>query len=538
MDIHLGGSSKLLEAHLPCPLCNSTDAYSRYDDGHGYCFSCEGYTPSEGQEEQASFESSDKFSYEFLPWRSVTSETFRAFNTKTKIANTGKPISVGFRYPNDSYKVRLIDKKEFFTKGEISKEGLFGRNIFASGSHKHVVITEGELDALSLYQVLRTPVVSVHSSSSAARDVALDRSWLQGFERIYLAFDNDEAGRAATASVARLFDYDKVYVIKFSNRKDANEYLEAGEEDVLREIFGRARKYLPETLVSSLDDFDRIIEEEPESGIPYPFKTLTQKTKGIRLGEAVLVTAQEGVGKTEIMHAIEYSLLENTDASVGAIFNEELPKRHLEALAGIRLQRPVHLPDSGCTRDQVREALREVVKEDDRLYVYNNFGSDDPEILLDTIRFLVVARSCRYVLLDHISMVVSGLTTDDERRKLDYISTKLEMMVKELNFSLIVVSHVNDLGQTRGSRYIAKVFGVRVDVTRDLLNPDPVVSRIVHLTLSKNRPAWQTGPAGSYLFDPSTNSYSEIEDGHSNIRPTGTGSHSSFDPQGCELAVQ
>jgi hypothetical protein len=39
---------------------------------------------------------------------------------------------------------------------------------------------------------------------------------------------------------------------------------------------------------------------------------------------------------------------------------------------------------------------------------------------------------------------------------LSYFSTRSEMVVKELDFGLIMVSHVNDLGQTRGSRFITR----------------------------------------------------------------------------------
>jgi hypothetical protein len=31
---------KILEQHIPCPMCSSSDAYCIYSDGHGYCFSC------------------------------------------------------------------------------------------------------------------------------------------------------------------------------------------------------------------------------------------------------------------------------------------------------------------------------------------------------------------------------------------------------------------------------------------------------------------------------------------------------------------
>jgi twinkle protein len=110
-------------------------------------------------------------------------------------------------------------------------------------------------------------------------------------------------------------------------------------------------------------------------------------------------------------------------------------------------------------------------------------------------------------------MVVSGLGGEDERRALDYFSTRLEMMVKELDFALIMVSHVNDDGRTRGSRYISKVADIRIDITRDIQNPDPVLRNTTHLVVSKNRFSGRTGPACQLLFDPNTFTYSESSDG-------------------------
>lgn len=499
-------STKIREQHIPCPSCPSSDAYCIYEDGHGYCFSCSYYKPP--KEEFLS----DLYTYEYLPWRGVTADTFRFYDVKTKIDSEGKPVELGFLYPNGSYKLRPLDKKGFYTKGDIAKAGLFGRNKFAAGSHRTVVITEGELDATSLWQVLRCPVVSVHGASSAATDVGLDRSWCNSFERIVLAFDADEAGREATRRVASLFDYNKVYSVSFrgGDRKDANDYLRHNERDELSTLVANAKRFLPETIVSSFSEFNKIIHEQPKSGVAYPFPTLNYMTYGLRTGESVLITAQEGVGKTEVMHAIEHQLLTETDDAIGAIFLEEPKRRHLQALAGIHLKKPVHLPDSGVTDTETYAAVQNVVRVDDRLHIYSHFGSDDPDVILDTIRFLVSARSCRYILLDHITMVVSGLGGKDERTALDYLSTRLEMMVKELDFALIVVSHVNDDGLTRGSRNISKIADIRIDLSRDVTSPDPTIRRTTHLMVSKNRFCGRTGPAGSLLFDPL--SYTLTED--------------------------
>src|ERR1700730_12324774 len=238
------------QLHIPCPSCPSSDAYCLYADGHGHRFSC-GYHhgPNKGL-----FDLND-YTYEYIGLRGISKESLRVYDIKSKVDHNGKPVALGFRYPFGGTKVRTLDTKHFYWEGT-HRPGLFGLDKFAAGSHKYVTITEGELDAASLYQSIRGPVVSVQSSGSAAADCSADRVWLSSFERIYLAFDGDAAGRDATANVDRLFDYNKVFHVRFSrpDRKDANSYVEAGEADELVQIWHNAKKYLPDTVVSSPED--------------------------------------------------------------------------------------------------------------------------------------------------------------------------------------------------------------------------------------------------------------------------------------------
>lgn len=495
-----------------CPECaahgrdRSQDNLAVYDDGHKYCFACSTYIPGDDTLNDTTY------TFEYLPYRGITSSTFKFYGAKTKIDASGKPIEIGYPERNGSFHIRRLEEKGFYHKGDY-KPGCFGIDKFVPGAHRHIIITEGYEDALSLYQALRgVPVVSVHSSSSAVVDVGHDRSALNAYDRIYLAFDGDEQGSDAAAAVAKLFDYAKVYHIRFpgGNRKDANDFLRHGEVDALLNLYNNAKKFAPQNIESELRVFKNILFEAPKEGVSYGIPTLDYMTYGIRTGETVLLTAQEGVGKTEVMHKIEYTILkEHPDAAVAAIFLEEPKKRHLQALAGIHLQRPVHLPDCGIEDAAVYKAVQDLVRVDDRLHIYSHFGSDDPDHILDTIRFLVSGRGCKYVFLDHITMVVSGLGGDNERRALDYLSTRLEMLVKELDFALILVSHVNDDGLTRGSRNIAKVADIRIDLTRDVTATDPIVRRTTNVLVRKNRFCGRTGPAGQLLFDPATYTLNE-----------------------------
>lgn len=493
---------KITDLHIPCPSCPSSDAYCVYEDGHGFCYSCNYFKPADKELEAFV---TDSFAYEYLGHRGIAKETFARYGVKTKVNAEGKPLADGFIYPNGAVKVRKLDKKQFYWEDngkEASKAGLFGKDKFSSGSHKYVTVTEGEYDALSLYQVLHSPVVSVQSAASAGSDCVVDRDYLNGFERIYLAFDADDPGREAAANVAKLFDYNKVYYVKFTKRKDANEYLQKGEGEELRQIWWNSTTYRPDNVESTLAEFRAALSKSPGEGWKlYPSSKLNEMTYGIRTSESVLITARTGVGKTELMHAIEYAALKETDENVGAIYLEEPKGNHLKALAGIHLQRPVHLPDCGVSEHEISAAIDNLVGRDDRLHLYSHFGSDDPRILEDTVRFLVSARGCRLVLLDHLTMVVAGRKEEDERRALDYISTRLTTMTQELDFALIVASHVNANMQARGSMLIEGNCHIHIQLDRDPKDPDPQIRKTTNFFVNKNRPISMTGPAGSLIFD-------------------------------------
>lgn len=457
----------------------------------------------------------EKFTWQTLGWRGVAPETMAVYGVRARVLPDGTPDAFEFPYGSTASKFRSVASKKFWSTGQMSEAGLFGADKFSAGAGLAITITEGELDALSAYQMLggKYPVVSVRSASSAREDCVRYRDWINSHEKIYLAFDADEVGQKAARDVAPLFDFNKVYHVKLTKHKDANAYLTAGDGNDFKWIWYNAKKFLPEGIISSQEEFDKIIDEsDVKQGIPYPFKVLTEKTYGLRTGEAVLFTALEGIGKTEIVRAIEAHLLRVTEDNVGIIHLEESKSRTLLGLAQYHLSRPVHLPNSGVSKDEVKDAIKAITRRDERVFLYSHFGSSDPDVILDTIRFLVTACGCKWVFLDHITMVVSGLSEDDERKTLDYISTRLAMMVEELDFGLIFVSHVNDHLKTRGSRNISKIADIWVHLHRDQEAASEEERNTTYLTIRKNRWASHTGPGGKLFFDVNTFVVTEKDD--------------------------
>ncbi len=529
---------------MPCPNpdCTSSNGYTEYDDGHGYCFVCNTYQklegkmvsheapleqipPSTGSREDSGEEQKDRvlppkggISLQYPGLRSISPTTERFFNVQTEVDGDGTPYGRLYPYPWGTTKVRIFkdytvrqEEDKFYyrgPKGTGKTRGLFGRDRFDPGSAKVVTVVEGEEDCLAAWEMLggKYPVVSVQSGSTAKDDCAEDREYLNSFSRIYLCLDNDDVGKKATKEIARLFDFNKVYTVPLSTYKDANDYLKAAASESFRNVWYGSKRYIPENIVSTWSEFRDILQSKSSQSIgSYPFGQLQSMAHGFREGEIVLIDAPEGIGKTEFLRAIEYHLLTTTKYNVGYIPLEESKKRHLQGLIGYHLREPLHLTPDKYGDDLLLGKLQELMGHEERLFVYSHFGSDEPDIILDAIRGMVSSAGCKFVFLDHITQVVSGnRDMNDERRVLDYMITRLNMMVQELQYCLILVSHVNDNNDTRGSRLISKAPHFRLSLSRNLESENEDERNTTKLLVRKNRHGSTTGPAGSVRFDPVT----------------------------------
>ena len=109
--------------------------------------------------------------------------------------------------------------KEFHWVGKNEDKQLFGQQLFGKG--KSIVITEGEFDALAVWQARPNwPVCSVpNGAQGAKKSLSLQLDYLLKFDEIILMFDNDEAGIAAVEECVQLFPSDKVFIAPLVSTK-------------------------------------------------------------------------------------------------------------------------------------------------------------------------------------------------------------------------------------------------------------------------------------------------------------------------------
>lgn len=516
--------------HEPCPSCGSSDNLARYDDGHGYCFGCRYYEHGDGVPQDPSSKKSVankdllRGDYEPLIKRKISEETCKKFGY-TLGDYKGKKCHIASYRDSEgtlvAQKLRFADKS-FVTVGDFKSSTLFGSHLWNSG--KKIVITEGEIDALTVSQVQgnKWPTVSLNGGAAAARKCLKNNlEYLNNFQEIILMFDMDEPGQDAAKACADLFPPGKCKIASLP-LKDANECLVKGETQAIVNAIWNSKEYRPDGIITVDDVWDKVIDDTVVSSLPSPWPDLDAKTQGFRLSELVTLCAGSGIGKSAVVREIAYHLLTEHKAKVGMLMLEEDPVRTIKGLLGIHLSKPVFMDRSEFSDEDFKKASEEIGLED-RLYMYDHFGSTAIENLMNRIRFLAKGCDCKWIILDHLSIVVSGLdeaSGGDERRLIDNTMTQLRTLVQETGIGLILISHLKrpsqgkgheegaqtSLNQLRGSHAIAQLSDIVIGLERNQQGDSPNETTIRVL---KNRYSGDTGEAGTLAYDKDTGRLSE-----------------------------
>lgn len=513
--------------HVPCDHCGSSDAGAIYDDGSYHCFSCRTTRKNYDCGDMTDLEIEEKpktfltGTTQDIPNRGLREDTCSKFGYSVGDFK-GEPCHIA-TYRDDkgnivAQKLRLKGKK-FTVIGNGKDMPLYGQHVWGSGG-KSVVITEGEIDALSVSQAFnnRWPVVSLpNGAQSAVKAVQNAYEWLSSFEKIVLCFDNDEPGKEATEAVAAILPAGKAYVMRLP-RKDANEVLLHDGESALTQSFWNAQAWRPDGIVSVGDLREAVLNPPIVASIPYPWSGFNEKLVGLRRGELVTFTAGSGIGKSTAVREILHHLVMKHDQCVGGMFLEESNSRTMEHLVSIELSKNIVLDRDSVTRDDIAAAFDRIAGK--RLYLWDHFGSNHIDAVTTKIRYMARALGVEWVVLDHLSILVSGIDTGDERRTIDVAMTTLRTLTQELGIGMLLVSHLRrpegnrghedgaevSMGQLRGSHAIAQLSDAVVGFQKD--PDDPLGNSIIPVCL-KNRFAGSKGLMGTLSYDRDTGRLTE-----------------------------
>lgn len=444
-----------------CPRCPSSDACAIYDDDTTYCFSCETWGTIDGAQRTKRTVTEDKEDakpwvplkghYEDILPRKLTEETCRACDYQIGENEFGKRVHIQL-IKDDSgklidQKTRTKDKK-FAWVAKSGYQGIIGSWSWPAKG-KFVVITEGEIDRMSVHQALcdgkwTTPTGSLPNGwGSVEKAILADYEKLCRFDYVVLCLDNDEKGGDALKKACDLLPVGKVKIMTVPN-KDANETLmQAGPAPIVR-AFWDAKPYRPDGIREGREFTRERLKKKRRKGYDLPWPALNEMWLGLREAEVTTICAGSGIGKSTLARDIAYHMRTHHGLKVGNIFLEEDNDTTVDAYvalhAGVPLKRIISDPD--CISDEQWDAALAAVVWDEMMF-YDHFGSLESERLLTMMRYMA-ASGCKFIVLDHISIVTSGLESgsEGERKDIDILMTKLASFVKETGCGVIAIVHL------------------------------------------------------------------------------------------------
>lgn len=529
--------------HEPCPDCGSSNNLARYDDGHAVCFSngCAHYEHATGGGAAVTAASSPSAAkvatrlvagnHEALSARKISAETCKQYDYRVGEMG-GKPVQLATYYNAAgapvAQKARFANK-DFRWVGRPKGALLFGQHKFRGGG-KRVVITEGEIDALSVAEALncKWPVVSVPNGAQGAKAALAEHlEWLNGFDSIVLFFDQDEPGRTAAAECAELFAPGKACIVQGFAYKDANEALVDGHMDLLLRAQWDAQPYWPDDIVEGGTEslWERVKSFAVRTDYTYPWHALNDVTCGIRNAELVLWTAGSGIGKSHALRELGIHLrptLMNQGLKLGIVSLEESVE-----ITALRMA-AMHLKRTHTEWEQIPEEERHaaVIEATGGCLIYDHFGSLESDRLLSKLRAMIAA-GCQVIMLDHISIVISGSVeaNANERRAIDVLMTNLRSLVQEKKVSIHVISHLRkaqgtaheegghiSLDDLRGSGSLKQLSDIIIAMERNQQADSAEERLVATLRVLKNRWTGTTGPAGWLTYNAATTRYTEVVD--------------------------
>jgi twinkle protein len=444
--------------HNPCDDCKSSDALTINNDGSTKCYACDKFTPSnrEVSKKPTEFRSSPKNSqlltgtHQDIPVRKISKETCKKWGVEIVTTKDNKK-AIAFPYYNSkgarvAQKLRFVDK-DFMFLGDAKNPMLFGQHLWSKG--KKIVITEGELDAMSVSQIQnhKWPVVSLPTGAKAGKNILTAHvRWLEdNFEEIILMFDMDVVGQEAALECASVFTPGKCGIATLPC-KDANECLMEGKVQELTQAIWNPKAFRPDGIVTISDVIPKI-DEKPTFGLSLPWKSLTDLTYGIKLPGVWVWTSGSGMGKTEFFKDIAAHLVTEHQTKIGMILLEEETQDTVVDLAGKLVGKCFNSPDTAYNKEERTDAIKQL-EDSDCVYLYDHYGHDDYDAIRSVIRHMVLGYGCKVIFLDHITAFTDGMG-NEANALAEKMMKELSSMARELKFNLQIISHVRKSDNSR-----------------------------------------------------------------------------------------
>ena len=421
--------------------------------------------------------------------RGIRKEVCERFGVRAALSEKDGKTVEAYYFPSYNQKGQITGfMKQDITKGK-EEDGhwlavgsvsignkLFGQDVAESINRKraNLVCTEGGWDCLSTFQALvdnvkgtkyegmEPQVVSIPLGTKNAVEAILhNEAYVTSHDALTVFFDDDHCtpaeakkgvmkGHEAREAVAGALIDSGMSLMSITAEmgfKDASDYMQAGKSTELAKLvqFGK-KPFSTEKIVRASEiSFETVIEPQPQGVIIDCFPKLMKKINGFRMKELTLLLAPVNCGKSTVTSIFARKFMD-AGHKIGMIFLEEGNKETFQRLLASDLKvnylKFKRDPLSVASKEQIQAAYDRITS-NERLVMLNHFGSMPIDSFMAKVKHMVLVEGCKYILVDHVSMLISGLESDNERKDLDMAMTSLASFCSANSCHLVVVCHIN-----------------------------------------------------------------------------------------------
>ena len=540
--------SKFVRHKLPCPSCGGSDPVSMNEDKSAHCFSCETHFPNyidacDGKimdtnpkpKVSNTFLNTYTGSFGALTDRCISEDTAKKYGVRRVVSTDNKVSQHIYPFFNGNEvvgtKTRFVDNKNFAFAGTYEGTGLFGEQLFRNTGGKYLTIVEGECDAMAAYELMQSKWACVslkRGASGAVKDIRESIEFVESFENVVLCFDNDKAGKEAARKVARILKPGKAKIVTLPNGcKDANAMLRQKKFQDFMSAWCESRTYPPSGIMDLSAKKSEWLHRETKESIAYPWEGLNKKLFGMRKGELVTLTGGTGLGKSSVTRELEHWLIKNTEDNVGIVALEENWLRTADGIISIEANDRVYLNErrEQYSEEQLTNLFDKVIPKG-RVFIHAHLGVTDIDEVFSKLRYIIVGCECKWVVVDHLHMLVNVMGEGDERRGIDSLMNKLRSLVEETGVGMILVSHLRrasgdkgheqgievSLSHLKGSAGIAQLSDCVIALERNQQAENQDEANTTKVRVLKSRYTGDTGLACSLRYNNETGSLFELSE--------------------------
>lgn len=406
-------------------------------------------------------------------------------------------------------------------KGDVQRVGEtkgtlpFGSHIVGLGGM--VVACEGGEDTLAAAQLLAAKgkkyrVVGTLGVDGWKRNL----EFFSAFEKVVIAFDQDDAGKLAAEEFASALPAGKAVIMRWDGKaSDPNAllYQESGADRFLDSLM-KAKPHAPSGIIYGEEVWKRMENFVEPLGVPYPdeWTTLNEKVEKIRESEITMFTGGSSVGKTAYTRRIKGHLLLNTDWRIGEV---ELEERGEKTWRGV-MESVLGKAWKHASQDERREAWQKTYGSN-RIFTLDHrsqFGRG--QSLVGKFKHLVYGMGCKALFLDHVTLAVNEFGDGIGNPAQDQMMNEFLELVETTGVHLFLISHLRKTGQggksfeeggvpsmddLKGSGSLKQISFNILGVSRNLQHEDEYERNVSQLHVLKCRETGKTGRADRLYWD-------------------------------------